>query len=288
MAAPEATMRTLGRLPRPAIDLTLIYSALVLFALIGTVPFLWALATSVKTPVDAFSMPPVLLFRPTFAAYFQLIQDGQFGDYFLNSVIVTAGVVLLSTIVGCLAGYGLARYTGISSSVLLAAALVLYALPRVSVLLPYYQIGQSSGLYDTKTLLILVMVAANQPFSIWIFESFFREIPVQLEQAAMIDGCSRLQAFIRVVLPIAGPGMATTAIFSLLFAYNEFLLPVILAGPESSTMPVLIANYAGSSDVSRWPLFAATAVLVALPLVIIVITCQRFIVRGLVAGAVKG
>jgi multiple sugar transport system permease protein len=288
MAAPEHIFdaRTRG-CPAP-IDVALIYPALVLFALIGTVPFLWALATSVKAPVDAFAMPPVLFFRPSFAAYSQLLQDGQFADYLLNSVIVTAGVVVLSTIVGCLAGYGLARYTGISSFALLTIALVLYALPRVSVLLPYYQIGQRSGLYDTKTLLVLVMVAANQPFSIWIFESFFREIPVQLEQAAMIDGCSRLQAFLRVVLPIAGPGMATTAIFSLLFAYNEFLLPVILAGPESSTMPVLIANYAGSSDVSRWPLFAATAVLVALPLLVIVITCQRFVIRGLVAGAVKG
>jgi ABC-type glycerol-3-phosphate transport system permease component len=270
------------------LDLALIYPALVLFALIGMAPFLWAVATSVKTPVDAFAMPPVLIFHPSFDAYSQLLQDGQFADYLLNSVIVTAGVVILSTVVGCLAGYGLARYTGLSSFALLTIALVLYALPRVSVLLPYYQLGQSSGLYDTKTLLIVVMTAANQPFSIWIFESFFREIPVQLEQAAMIDGCSRLQAFVRVVLPIAGPGMATTAIFSLLFAYNEFLLPVILAGPESSTMPVLIANYAGSSDVSRWPLFAATAVLVALPLLVIVITCQRFIVRGLVAGAVKG
>ena len=270
------------------LDLALIYPALVLFALIGMAPFLWAVATSVKTPVDAFAMPPVLIFHPSFDAYSQLLQDGQFADYLLNSVIVTAGVVILSTVVGCRAGYGLARYTGLSSFALLTIALVLYALPRVSVLLPYYQLGQSSGLYDTKTLLIVVMTAANQPFSIWIFESFFREIPVQLEQAAMIDGCSRLQAFVRVVLPIAGPGMATTAIFSLLFAYNEFLLPVILAGPESSTMPVLIANYAGSSDVSRWPLFAATAVLVALPLLVIVITCQRFIVRGLVAGAVKG
>lgn len=288
MAAREVTVHAMRRDHRLPIDLALIYPALVLFALIGMVPFLWALATSVKAPVDAFAMPPVLLFRPTFDAYFQLVQDGQFADYLLNSVIVTAGVVVLSTIAGCLAGYGVARYSGISSFALLLIALVLYALPRVSVLLPYYQLGQRSGLYDTKTLLILVMVAANQPFSIWIFESFFREIPVQLEQAAMIDGCSRLQAFVRVVLPIAGPGMATTAIFSLLFAYNEFLLPIILAGPESSTMPVLIANYAGSSDVSRWPLFAATAVLVALPLLVIVITCQRFIVRGLVAGAVKG
>jgi multiple sugar transport system permease protein len=269
-------------------DFTLVYPALALFALIGTVPFLWALATSLKAPVDAFAMPPVWLFRPTFAPYLQLFQDGQFADYLLNSLIVTAAVVVLSTIVGCLAGYGLARYGGISSLALLTIALVLYSLPRVAVLLPFYQLGQSSGLYDTKTLLIVVMVAANQPFAIWIFESFFREVPVQLEQAAMIDGCTRLQAFVRVVLPIAGPGIATTAIFSLLFAYNEFLLPVILAGPESATMPVLIANYAGSSDVSRWPLFAATAVLVALPLLVIVMTCQRFIVRGLVAGAVKG
>jgi multiple sugar transport system permease protein len=282
------TMLAAARRGRSPWDIAVIYPALALFALIGTVPFLWALATSLKAPVDAFAMPPVLLFRPTFAPYLQLFQDGHFADYLLNSLIVTAGVVALSTIVGCLAGYGLARYSGIGSFALLTIALVLYSLPRVAVLLPFYQIGQSSGLYDTKTLLILVMVAANQPFTIWIFESFFHEIPVQLEQAAMIDGCSRFQAFVRVVLPIAGPGLATTAIFSLLFAYNEFLLPVILAGPESSTMPVLIANYAGSSDVSRWPLFAATAVLVALPLLVIVITCQRFIVRGLIAGAVKG
>ena len=281
-------MLVTARHGRSYADIALIYPALMLFALVGTVPFLWAIATSLKAPVDAFAMPPVLFFRPTFAPYWQLFQDGQFADYLLNSLIVTAAVVVLSTIVGCLAGYGLARYSGISSFALLTIALVLYSLPRVAVLLPFYQIGQSSGLYDTKTLLIIVMVAANQPFAIWIFESFFREIPVQIEQAAMIDGCSRLQAFVRVVLPIAGPGIATTAIFSLLFAYNEFLLPVILAGPESSTMPVLIANYAGSSNVSRWPLFAATAVLVALPLLVIVITCQRFIVRGLVAGAVKG
>ena len=271
-----------------ALDHAIIYPALVIFALVGTLPFLWALGTSLKAPVDAFAMPPVLLFHPTFTPYLQLLQDGQFLEYLLNSVIVTAGVVILSTAIGCLAGYGLARYTGISSSVILTVALVLYALPRIAVLLPYYRLGQESGLYDTKTLLVVVMVAANLPFSIWIFESFFREIPVHLEQAAMMDGCSRLQAFVWVVVPLAGPGMATTAIFSLLFAYNEFLLPVILAGPEAATMPVLIANYAGSSDISRWPLFAATAVLVALPLLVIVITCQRFIVRGLIAGAVKG
>jgi multiple sugar transport system permease protein len=271
-----------------ALSQAAVMAVLVIFALVGVLPFLWAVGTSLKAPVDVFAMPPRLLFQPTFTPYLQLIQDGQFGAYFLNSLIVTCGVVVLSTIIGCLAGYGLARHSGVSSSVVLTVALILYSLPRIAVLLPYYRLGQASGLYDTRSLLVIVMVAANLPFSIWVFESFFREIPVHLEQAAMIDGCSRLQAFLRVIVPLAGPGMATTAIFSVLFAYNEFLLPVILAGPESSPMPVLIANYAGSSDVSRWPLFAATAVVVALPLLVIVVTCQRFIVRGLIAGAVKG
>jgi multiple sugar transport system permease protein len=284
----DDTPRVRRRFRISLIDWALIHPVLLLFAFIGIAPFLWALATSLKRPLDAFAIPPVLVFRPTLAAYAQLLSGGLFGDYFLNSLIVTAAVVVLSTVVGCLAGYALARYKGVSGSVLMLAALVLYAIPRFSVVLPYFQMGQISGLYDTKTLLVLVMVAVNQPFSIWILQSFFREIPVELEHAAMVDGCNRFQAFVRVILPLAGPGIATTAIFSTLFAYNAFMLPVILAGPRSATMPVLIADYAGSSDVSRWPLFAATAVVVAVPLLIIVITCQRFIVRGLVAGAVKG
>ncbi len=269
-------------------DKVVIVPLLLLFALIGSLPFIYLVAISIKTPVDAFAMPPSLLFQPTFASYLQLLHDGQFGQYLWNSVVVTGAVVLISTIIGALGGYGLARYGGLSSFTLLTVVLVLYSLPRSAVLVPFYQLSQASGMYDTRVLLILVMVAVNQPFTVWIFEGFFREIPRQLEQAAMIDGCNRLQAFIRVVLPVAGPGLATTAIFSLLFAYNEFLLPVILAGPESSTMPVLVADYAGSSDLRHWPLFAAAAVAVALPLIIVMITCQKFIVRGLVSGAVKG
>ena len=269
-------------------DLTVVYPTLLAFALIGVFPFIWAFLTSIKLPADAFAMPPVMIFKPTFSSYSRLFQDAHFGEYFWNSLVVSFGVVVISTVVGCLAGYALARYSGWSSFFLLTCALILYAVPRTAILLPYYRLGQASGLYDTRTLLILVMVAVNQPLTIWIFESFFREIPVQLEQAAMVDGCNRFQAFVRVILPVMGPGISTTAIFSLLFAYNEFLLPVILAGPEAATMPVLIANYAGSSDVGRWPQFAATAVVVALPLVAIVVSCQKLIVRGLMAGAVKG
>lgn len=270
------------------LDRMVIVPTLLLCALFGVLPFLWALLTSLKQPVDAFTMPPALFFHPTLAPYAQLFADPQFADYLVNSVVVTIGVVAVSIVIGCLGGYGLARYTGIGGRVLLIVALIFYAIPRVAILLPFYRIGQMSGLYDTRTLLIIVMVAVNQPFTIWMFERFFREIPEELEHAAMVDGCTRWQAFLRVVLPIMGPAIATTAIFTLLSAYNEFLLPVILTGPDSATLPVLIANYAGSSDVRRWPVFAAAAVAVALPLVVIVISCQKFLIRGLVAGAVKG
>ncbi len=267
---------------------TAVHAVLLLFALIGTLPFLWALMTSLKTPAEAFSMPPVLLFKPTPGPYLQLLRDGLFGDYLLNSLVVTAWVTVISVVIGCFGAYALARFSGVGSMIILSASLVLYALPRVAILLPFYEGAQRTGLFDTKLLLIVVMVAVNQPFTLWIFESFFREVPQQLEQAAMIDGCTRLQAFRHVVLPILGPGLATTAIFSALFAYNEFLLPVILGGPDSATMPVMIATYAGSSDVRQWPLFAAAAVTVALPLILLVILCQKFIIRGLFSGAVKG
>lgn len=274
--------------PNLLLDRGLIVPVLVLCALFGALPFLWALLTSLKQPVDAFAVPPSLLFRPTLTAYAQLFADPQFTDYLVNTVVVTLTVVALSVLIGCLGGYALARYTGIGSSVLLGVALLFYAVPRIAILLPYYRLAQMSGLYDTRTLLILVLVAVNQPFTIWMFERFFREIPEDLERAAMVDGCTRWQAFLRVVLPIMGPAIATTTLFTLLSAYNEFLLPVILTGPDSATLPVLIANYAGSSDVRRWPVFAAAAVAVALPLLVVVVGCQKFLVRGLVAGAVKG
>lgn len=267
---------------------TAVHAVLLLFALVGTLPFLWALMTSLKTPAEAFSMPPVLIFKPTPGPYLQLLRDGLFGDYLLNSLVVTAWVTVISVVIGCFGAYALARCSGVGSLIILSASLVLYAIPRVAILLPFYEGAQRTGLFDTKLLLIVVMVAVNQPFTLWIFESFFREVPQQLEQAAMIDGCTRLQAFRHVVLPILGPGLATTSIFSALFAYNEFLLPVILGGPDSATMPVLIATYAGSSDVRQWPLFAAAAVTVALPLILLVILCQKFIIRGLFSGAVKG
>ena len=138
----------------------------------------------------------VILWLPT------AIQFAEFYDYFLNSVIVTVGTVLISISIGCLAGYGLARYSGIAGVVILFAALTFRALPRMAFILPYYYFAQISGLYDTYPLLIITFVAINQPFTIWMLRSFFMEIPNELEEAAMIDGCNRLTGFVRVIVPI--------------------------------------------------------------------------------------
>ena len=216
-----------------------------------------------------------------------LIQFAEFYDYFLNSVIVTVGTVLISISIGCLAGYGLARYSGIAGVVILFVALAFRALPRMAFILPYYYFAQISGLYDTFPLLIITFVAINQPFTIWMLRSFFMEIPRELEEAAMIDGCNRLTGFVRVIVPIVWPGIITTALFTLLLAYNEFLLARLLTA-TNSTLPVGISRYTSGEDARLIPLSNASSVSITLPIVFIIIFFQRYLIKGLAGGAVKG
>jgi multiple sugar transport system permease protein len=216
-----------------------------------------------------------------------LVRFAEFYDFFLNSVIVTVGTVVISISIGCLAGYGLARYSGFAGVVLLFGALAFRALPRLAFILPYYYFAQLSGLYDTYILLIITFVAINQPFTIWMLRSFFMEIPRELEEAAMIDGCNRLTAFYRVIVPITWPGIITTALFTLLLAYNEFLLARLLTS-TLWTLPVGISRFTSGEDVRLLPLSNASAVSITLPLIFIIIFFQRYLIRGLAGGAVKG
>ena len=216
-----------------------------------------------------------------------LVKFAEFYDYFLNSVIVTVGTVAISITIGCLAGYGLARYSGISSVVILFAALAFRALPRMAFILPYYFFAQITGFYDTYVLLIITFVAINQPFTIWMLRSFFMEVPREIEEAAMIDGCNRLVAFVRVIVPISWPGIITTSLFTLLLAYNEFLLARLLTS-TLWTLPVGISRFTSGEDIRLITLSNASAVSITLPIVILIIFFQRNLVKGLAGGAVKG
>lgn len=217
----------------------------------------------------------------------RLVDTAKFYDYFINTIIVTVGTVVISISIGCLAAYGLARYTGILGVIVLIAALGFRALPRLAFVLPYYWIGSALNLLDTHILVILTMVAVNQPFTIWMLRSFFMEIPSDLEEAAMIDGAGRFKAFRSVIIPIMWPGIISTALFSLLLAYNEFLL-VRLLTQTNWTLPVAISRFTGGEDPRHLTLAAASAVSATIPIIIVILFFQKNLVKGLAAGAVKG
>lgn len=217
----------------------------------------------------------------------RLLDMQKFYDYFINTLIVTVGTVIVSISIGSLAGYAMARYTGIAGVVILVAALGFRALPRLAFVLPYYWIGAATKLLDSHLLLIITLVAVNQPFTIWMLRSFFMETPKELEEAAMVDGCNRFTAFTRVIVPIMWPGIISTALFTLLLAYNEFLLVRILA-QTNWTLPVAISRYTGGEDPRHLTLAAASAVSATIPIIIVILFFQKNLVKGLAAGAVKG
>jgi len=217
----------------------------------------------------------------------RLVETAKFYDYFINTIIVTVGTVVVSISIGCLAGYALARYSGLMAVSILIAALGFRALPRLAFILPYYSIGSATNTLDTYFLIIITLVAINQPFTIWMLRSFFMEIPKELEEAAMIDGASRLTAFRKVIIPIMWPGIISTALFSLLLAYNEFLLVRLLA-QTTWTLPVAISRFTGGEDPRHLTLAAASAVSATIPIIIVILVFQKNLVKGLASGAVKG
>ena len=217
----------------------------------------------------------------------QMVYMQKYYKYFINTIIVTVFTILISISIGCLAGYALARYAGMAAVVILIAALAFRALPRLAFVLPYYWIGSLTNLLDTRILVIIALVAVNQPFTIWMLRSFFMEVPKDLEESAMVDGANRLTSFLHVIVPVAWPGIISTALFTLLLAYNEFLLVRVLT-QTNWTLPVAISRYTGAEDPAQLTLAAAASVSATIPIIVVILFFQKHLVRGLAAGAVKG
>ncbi len=208
-------------------------------------------------------------------------------DFFINSIFVTVLTVLISISIGLLAGYGLARYSGLSGAVILIAALAFRALPRTAFVLPYFIVAKELGILDSRLVIVLALVAVNQPFTIWMLRSFFMEVPREIEEAAMMDGATRLQAFRLAVIPIMWPGIIATSLFTMLLAYNEFLFVRVLAVTEW-TLPVAISSLTGGDSAGTVTEAAAASVSITLPIIIVIMIFQKHLVKGLGAGAVKG
>ena len=207
--------------------------------------------------------------------------------YFINSVIVTVLTMLISISIGVLAGYALARYSGVSGAVILIIALAFRALPRTAFVLPYYFAAQKLGILDSRLVIVMALVAVNQPFTIWMFRTFFMDVPKEMEEAAMMDGATRLAAFRKIIVPIMWPGIIATSLFTLLLAYNEYLFVRVLA-PTNWTLPVAIVSLTGGESSRTVTEAAAASVSITLPIIIVIILFQKHLVKGLGAGAVKG
>jgi multiple sugar transport system permease protein len=258
-----------------------------IFTFLNLVPILWGLVISLKQPADAFSIPPTLIFEPTLLFHWEVWVERGFLNFLLNSLVIAAGTICISVPIGTLAAYGLARTRSRYAGSLLFGLLAIRMLPQILLAIPFFVMARWLSLIDTYAMMILAMVAINQPFTIWLMRSFFVDVPVELDEAAMIDGCNRWQAFWHVVLPTVRPGLAVTSLFSMLLAYNEFLFALILTGSRTKTLPVAIAEY-GGEDIHYWSLSAAGAIGIMLPAVIFTILVQRHLIRGLTFGAVKG
>ena len=217
----------------------------------------------------------------------QLVYMQKFYSYFINTIIVTVFTILISISIGCLAGYALARYAGMAAVLILISALAFRALPRLAFVLPYFWIGSLLNLLDSHLLLVIALVAVNQPFTIWMLRSFFMEVPKDLEESAMVDGANRLTSFLNVIVPVAWPGIISTALFTLLLAYNEFLLVRVLT-QTNWTLPVAISRYTGAEDPAQLTLAAAASVSATIPIIVVILFFQKHLVKGLAAGAVKG
>lgn len=267
---------------------TLLYAGVALWVVFSILPIAWTAIISLRQYVDAFSVPVKWLAPITFENYTGLWIDKMFYRNFLNTAIVTVGTVSISLTVGCLAGYALSRYRGSLGFWLLIIALVFRSLPHSTLLPSFYVVFDAMGIRNEYFTLILVLVAINQPFTIWMLRSFFVNIPQELDEAAMVDGCSRFQAFRRVIIPVMWPGVVTTGLFSFLLAYNDFLLSSSLVNAEKMTMPAAIANAIFAESEALLMQGVAGAVSITIPLIILVAVFQKQIVSGLTQGAVKG
>jgi multiple sugar transport system permease protein len=267
-----------------------VLSVLVLIALVGVLllPVLWMVMAAFKNDIELFASPPPLLPpHPTLEPFKYLLGEPRYLKMLANSYIISTSVAILCVFLAFLAGYGFSRYRLKGGGVLLLFTLFSQMFPAVSLIIPYYNILNSIKLYDTHLGLIVADASFILPFCIWMFKGYLDSIPVDLEEAAMVDGASRLTALWKVVLPLTLPGFVATAIYAFLGAWNEYTFAVILTRTDvASPVTVGIGEFFGLFTV-KWSQMSALALIASLPLMIIFIFLQRYLVEGMTAGAVR-
>lgn len=294
-------------------------SLVVVYAIVAIVPLIWIILTGFKTPADAISYPPKVVFTPTVEGYCNLFttRSRQSAEYinalppaqskcdevarannmvvagstnyvprFLNSLIIAVGSTILSVGLGVMAAYAFSRFKVPMKDDLLFFILSTRMMPPIAVAIPIYLMYRELGLSDTRLGMILLYSAVNISLAVWLLKGFIDEIPREYEEAAMVDGYSRLQAFIKVVLPQATTGIVATAIFCLIFSWNEYAFAVLLTSGEAQTAPSFIPIIIGEGG-QDWPAVAAGTTLFLVPILVFTVFMRKHLLRGITFGAVR-
>lgn len=263
----------------PTSIILLVYVVFCLF------PIYWIVVTSLKTHADINSYPPTFIFDISFDNYRSLITSHNFISFFKNSVLVSGSSTLIVMILGVPAAYALARYK-VGGKGLSEWILSMRMFPPIAMVVPLFLVFRFVNLLHSHWALIIVYTVMNLPFAIWLMIGFFEDVPKEIDEAGLVDGCNVWQALWYVNIPAAAPGLVAAAILSIIFAWNEFLFAVILAGGQAKTLPVAVAGFITDRAIFWGPMSAAS-VIAMIPILIFALFVQRYLVRGLTLGAVK-
>jgi multiple sugar transport system permease protein len=262
-----------------------LYVVVGLFLLWTLFPIYWILLTSLKTTQQVNTMPPLFFFKPSLETYIRLL-GGDAMLAFRNSLIVSSTTVVIGLVVGFPAAYTLARIRFRARNQVNFFVLSMRMAPPFAFLVPYYLTFRLFGLLDSYLALILIDLTFTLPFAIWMLQSVITDMPIELEEAAMVDGCTRTSVMWRIVAPLMAPSIAATAILSFVFCWNVFFFAYVLSGTSTRTMPVMLTSLIGLMGVD-WVKMSAASTISIIPTIILALLAQKFLVRGLTMGAVK-
>lgn len=263
-----------------------IQSALIVLAMaVMLVPIIWIFLAAFKTHVDVYQLK--LFFTPTFQNFSTVFDDPyRLGEKLFNSTVVAFVTVVIAIPVATLAAYSFSRFSMRGETLMLVIILATQFLPAVVIILPFFIMFRDIGLLDTRLGLILVNLAIVMPFAIWMIKGFIDGIPMDTEEAAMVDGSSRLQVIRNIVLPMAAPGLVTSAIFCFIIAWNEFLFALILTNKDAVTLPIGLALFKGEEG-DLWNLLSAAGIIIMAPMFVLALMIRKYFVQGMTMGAVR-
>ncbi len=266
----------------------MLYLGALILAVYSIFPIYWMVASSFRSAREMLTNPTLLPSAITLDNYYSLLEQTDYLRQFANSTIVALSTVFLTMVLSIMIAYGVTRQRMRGKQFIISGMLYAYMFPPLLLAIPLYSMFSVIGLNDTLLSLVISHLTITMPLGVWFLWGFFKTMPFELEEAAMVDGCSRLGAFLRVVLPLSVPGLVTVAIFAFLLSWTDYVFALVMIGSDANkTVPLGLASMVGAFDL-RWGDIMAGSTLIALPLFVAFIALSRYFVQGLTAGAIKG